>query len=186
MVQVDVFWSYGLASGLTLAASQSLKKTKTPWEHPCLRAILLWFALAFTPSGMYLLWEFPAWETMFVASDHSSIPGWIVALFAVTNIACPILGYYVTFSLIRMNCLWAARLQPLWSHCAMFLILFVGWDGTGLKRFTYSGSGAEFAQGVHYPWTAFFFSPVFYTLLGMAVILVPSYVLALLHLLKKR
>ena len=185
MVQVDIFWSYGLAAGLTLASRGSLKKTKTPWRHPCLLPILLWFALAFVPSGMYLLWEFPAWETMFVAHDHHSIPGWIVALFAIANIACPLLGYYVTYSLIRSGRSLAARLQPLWAHLAMFFILFVGRDGTGLRRFTYSGTGEEFAQGVKYPWTEFFHSPVFTTLLGMAALLIPTYVLLLLYLLRK-
>ena len=185
MVQVDVFWSYGLASGLALASRKSLQQAATPWGHPGLLYTLLWFALAFAPSGMYLLWEFPAWETMFVARDHNSIPGWIVVLFAITNIACPILGYYITGSLIQKGSFRAAYLQPVWSHLVMLFILLVGWDGTGLQRFTYSGTGEEFAQGVPYFWTDFFSSPVFYTLLAMGVVLVPSYTMVLLYLRKR-
>ena len=80
MVQVDVFWSYGLASGLALASSK--QKASHPFRNPGMVWTLLWFGLAFAPSGMYLLWAFPSWETMFVAQGHQHIPPWIVALFA--------------------------------------------------------------------------------------------------------
>jgi hypothetical protein len=176
MVQVDIFWSYGLASGLALAASKHLKKEKNPWKNEYFVLTLLWVAILFAPSGMYLLWEFPSWETMFVARGHADIPGWLVALFGATNITQGVLGFYVTWRLLRSGKELAAKMQTVWSHVAMLLVLAVGWDGTAWKRFTYSGTGQDWAAGVELPWTGFFTSPVFYTLLGMSVFFVPSYV----------
>lgn len=175
MVQVDIFWSYGLAAGLTIAARRHLKKEPKPFDNPYFTAIMLWTALVFAPSGIYLLWAFPDWETMFVARNHHDIPAWVACAFAATNITQAILGYYVTYRLIRAGKDRAATLQTVWSHGAMLWILAIGWDGTGWKRFTYSGTGTEWADGVVYPWTGFFSSSVFYTLLGMGVVFIPTY-----------
>lgn len=175
MVQVDVFWSYGLASGLALAAKPRLKATRDPWSNVAFAWTLLWIAALFAPSGVYLLWAFPGWETMFVASTHESIPAWLVCLFAVTNVTQGVLGYYVTYRCLRAGRDGLAKFQTIWSHAAMFFILFFGWDGSGWKRFTYAGTGVEWHAGVAYDWTAFFSSPVFYTLLAMGVPLIPTY-----------
>ena len=56
MVQVDVFWSYGLSSGLALAASSELKKESSFWRNPYFALSLIWTGLFFAPSGIYLLW----------------------------------------------------------------------------------------------------------------------------------
>ncbi len=175
MVQVDVFWSYGLASGLALSARRQLKEEKNPWVNKHFIATILWIALVFAPSGMYLLWAFPYWETMFVATTHKDIPAWLTTIFAATNITQGILGYYVTYRLIRAGKDRAATLQTVWSHAAMIFILVFGWDGSGLTRFLYPGTGEEWAAGVAYPYSAWFSSPVFYALAGMAVVFVPTY-----------
>lgn len=175
MVQVDVFWSYGLASGLALAAKRQLKEEKSPWVNKYFIATMLWTACVFAPSGAYLLWAFPYWETMFVARTHTSIPAWLTAAFSLTNITQAWLGYYVTYRLIQAGKDRLAAFQTIWSHAAMLFILVIGWDGTGLKRFLYAGTGDEWYAGVPYEWTAWFSSPVFYALLGMAVVFIPSY-----------
>ena len=175
MVQVDIFWSYGLASGLTLAAGNKVRVAERPFSTGACAAIMLWIAALFAPSGMYLLWQFPSWETMFVAQTHASIPAWLVAVFAATNVTQGALGYYVTWWCLRRGKTRAALLQPVWSHAAMLFVLLFGWDGTGFRRFTYSGTAVEFASGISYPWTAFFQSPVFFTLIGMGAVLVPTY-----------
>ena len=175
MVQVDIFWTYGLASGLALAASHKLKNEKNTWANPYFPVILMWICFLFAPSGGYLLWEFPSWETMFLAKNHESLPGWLVFLFASTNSALGVLGYYVTYRLIRKEKLFLAKFQTIWSHFCMLFILIVGWDGTGFKRFTYTGTYEEFVTGIHYPITNFFSSPVFYTLLVMGLVLIPTY-----------
>ncbi len=176
MVQVDVFWSYGLNAGLALAASTALKKETTFWKSPIFTLSLLWTAIFFAPSGIYLLWDNPGWETMFVARNHESLPAWLVCIFAATNITQGILGFWVTYHFIRKGNQKAARLQTIWSHLAMLFVLVVGWDGTGYKRFFYAGTGEEWHTGIEYAIPDFFTSRMFFTLISMGVILVPTYI----------
>src|SRR5687767_4244632 len=133
MVQVDIFWSYGLAAGLTLAAKSRIQRDPKPFTNEHFLGVIGWIALFFAPSGLYLLWEFPYWETMFLAREHRDIPTWLVVLFGITNITQGILGYWVTWKLLRQGRNLAAVLQPIWSHAAMFTILTFGWDGSGWK-----------------------------------------------------
>ncbi len=51
MVQVDAFWSYGLASGLTLAAGEKVRSEKEFWGNKYPVDILLWIGALFAPSG---------------------------------------------------------------------------------------------------------------------------------------
>lgn len=185
MVQVDVFWSYGLSAGLALAAHKTLKKAPSFWKTPAFTLALMWSACIFAPSGLYLLWAFPEWETMFVARDHSSIPAWLTALFGLTNITQGMLGFYVTAHFIRSGKMFAAKMQTIWSHAAMFFILVFGWDGTGYKRFFYPGTGPEWHSQVEYPLSAFFSAPIFFALLGMGVFFVPSYLWLIAYLRKQ-
>jgi hypothetical protein len=185
MVQVDVFWSYGLNAGLALAATKMLKKESSFWKNPAFTLALLWTAIIFAPSGIYLLWNNPGWETMFVARNHASIPTWLVCLFSVTNITQGILGFYITYYFIRKGNQKAAIMQTVWSHLAMLFILVVGWDGTGYKRFFYAGIGEEWHTGVEYPISAFFSAEIFYTLLGLGVFFIPTY-FGLINYLRKQ
>jgi hypothetical protein len=175
MVQVDVFWSYGLSAGLALAGHKKIKKAPAWWDNRPFLFTVLWTALIFAPSGIYLLWSNPGWETMFVARNHESIPAWLVTVFTFTNVTQGILGFFVTAHFIRSNRWNAALWQPIWSHLAMFFILIFGWDGTGYRRFLYPGTGEEWHTGIEYPLTQFFSSSIFYALLGLGVVFVPTY-----------
>lgn len=176
MVQVDVFWSYGLNAGLAIAAQGSLRNEERWFESKSFLMALLWTAALFAPSGAFLLWINPGWETMFVAQDHASIPAWLVALFAMTNVTQGVLGFGVTARLIRAGKMTAAWWQALGAHLAMFFILIVGWDGTGYRRFFYAGNGEQWHQGQEFAFVEFFSSTIFYSLLGLGVILVPTYI----------
>lgn len=184
MVQVDVFWSYGLSAGLALAGHKTIKSAPSWWDNKAFLFTTLWTALIFAPSGVFLLWSFPGWETMFVATNHASIPAWLVTLFALTNVTQGILGFYITAKLVRADKWRAAAWQPIWSHAAMLFILAVGWDGTGYRRFLYAGTGEEWHSGVHYDLSAFFTGPVFFSLLGLGVVFLPTYFGLVKHLLK--
>ncbi len=179
MVQVDIFWSYGLSAGLALAAAPHLKKEPSFWKNPYFTLAILWTALVFAPSGMYLLWQFPGWETMFLAKDHRSIPAWLTMLFSLTNISQGVLGFYMTWYFIRKGNQTAAIMQTIGAHLAMLYILVFGWDGTGYKRFFYAGTAEDWHNGVIYPISDFFSAEIFYTLLGMGVVFIPSYYLLL-------
>ena len=175
MVQVDIFWSYGLGAGLALAGQTKLKQSRSWWESEAFLLNIIWTACVFAPSGVYLLWSFPGWETMFVATNHASIPAWLVTLFALTNVTQSVLGFAVTAHFLKVGRKSAAIWQTVWSHLAMLFILVVGWDGTGFRRFLYAGTGEEWHAGVQYPWTDFFSGNVFYALLLLGVFFIPSY-----------
>jgi hypothetical protein len=191
LVEVDVFWAYGLGAGFAVAAThQMARSTDRPsgaaergWQRyfssPYFTVTVLYCALLFAPSGAYLLWAFPDWETMQVARDHASLPAWLVTLFAITNVSQGIVGYWVTAKLIRAGRRYAAFLQVGLAYFGMFFILVHGWDGRGYQRF-FSADRAVFASWPHDPafgdaldragrWLT---SPVALTLAGMSVIVV--------------
>lgn len=176
MVQVDVFWSYGLSAGLALAGKKVIEKAPNWWDNKPFLFSVIWTATVFAPSGIFLLWTNPGWETMFVATNYASLPPWLVTLFALTNVTQGILGFYVTAKFIRAGKWGLAVAQTVWSHIAMLAILIFGWDGTGYQRFFYAGTGEEWHSGVQYPLSAFFSSPIFYALLGLGVFFLPSYI----------
>ncbi len=184
MVQVDIFWSYGLSAGLALAGQKTIKTSLRWWDNHGFILTLLWISCIFAPSGLYLLWQFPGWETMFVASVHTEIPAWLVTIFGLTNVTQGILGFYITAHFLRAGRHRAAIIQTIWSHVAMLFILVFGWDGSGYRRFFYAGSGLEWHQGIQYNLSQFFSAPIFYTLLGLGVVFIPTY-FGLVHWLRR-
>jgi hypothetical protein len=184
MVQVDVFWSYAIGAGFAVAAGRQLKAQLHPeespptaagdarpdlWTDPYLVRTLLFCALLFAPSGLYLLWNFPSWETMH-AGDRS-LPAWLVTVFAVTNVTQGLLGYLVVKTLIRRGRGYLGYLQLVAGYFAMFFILVFGWDGKGYQRF-FSATQQDFATW-HGNWVAFLTSDVAITLAVMGVVLLP-------------
>ncbi|WP_345651943.1 hypothetical protein [Streptomyces siamensis] len=187
MVQVDVFWSYGIgASFATAAAYRLANRPGSPhhrvlrWSDPYLMGTVLYCSLLFAPSGVWLLWGFPDWETMQVARGHEVLPAWLVALFAATNVSQGLLGYWVAARLIAAGRVYAAFLQAGVGYLGMFFILVHGWDGRGYQRF-FSADRKTFAAWPEHPgfgqaltrvgdWLS---SPVALTLYGMGAVLVP-------------
>ncbi|MCJ8170261.1 hypothetical protein [Atopomonas sediminilitoris] len=175
MVQVDVFWSYGLGAGFALAAARQLAAAPAGeklLDNPFFSRTLLYLALLFGPSGMILLWQFPDWETMQVARQLTDLPTWLGVGFAVTNITQGILGFYLCRALIRQGRSYQAFWHLLLAYFGMLFILVHGWDGLGYQRFL-SADHQVFAQwhwGLALEW---FFSPVALTLYAMGAILLP-------------
>lgn len=165
MVQVDVFWSYAIGAGCGVAAV-----TPTAAPERRLTATVLFLGCVFAPSGAWLLWRFPSWETMHAATGPADLPGWLVAGFALTNVSQGFFGYVVAQSLWRRGHRYLAWLQMPLGYLAMFFILAYGWDGTGYRRFFSAGSdwraGPLDVRG-------FLTSDVALTLYAMAVVLVP-------------
>lgn len=174
MVQVDVFWAYGIGASFATAASHQLAgslRVKLK-DDPLLVATVLYCGLLFAPSGAWLLWGFPDWETMQVAQSHGSLPAWLVALFAATNVSQGILGYWVARRLIQRGWTYAAYLQAGLGYLGMFFILVHGWDGRGYQRFL-SPDRAAFASWQPADVGRWFGSPVALTLYGMGLVLIP-------------
>ncbi|MBF6176582.1 hypothetical protein [Nocardia blacklockiae] len=91
--------------------------------------------MLFAPSGVYLLWAYPEWETMQVADGHSSQPAWLVTVFVITNVTQGVLGYRVGQLLISSGHRYVAFLRAGVAYFAMFFILVHVWDGRGYQRF---------------------------------------------------
>jgi hypothetical protein len=175
MVQVDVFWSYGLGSGFAVAASRQLLKAKREGkgsllESPYFTRTLLFLSLVFVPSGSALLWAFPSWETMHAGTRE--LPAWLVTAFVVTNVSQGILGFLVSYWLLLKRRLYASYLQMYVAYFFMFFILVHGWDGTGYRRF-FSATPEAFAAWSPSNVAAWFASPVAITLYLFAPLLVP-------------
>jgi hypothetical protein len=167
MVQVDVFWSYGLGSTLAVASSRQLLARL---REPYLLRTVLFLALVFAPSGIYLVWEFPSWETMHVGDRD--MPGWLIATFAITNVTQGLLGFFVVERLLAAGRSYLAYLQILVGYFGMFFILVHGWDGKGYQRF-FSPTEADF-RSWDGDWSAWLTSDVALTLLAMGAVLVPT------------
>ncbi len=199
MVQVDVFWSFALGAGFASAASRQIRKADEEGgyrmtEDPYFVKNLLYLACLFAPSGIYLLWQFTGWETMYFWTGQVKtglyhyervLPAWLVTLFAITNVTQGILGYWWASVYARRNQLFRAHLLWIAGYFCMFFILVHGWDGHGYVRFftrdlaqwdaTFDAStGAvthEFGPLMALKWAVF--APVAWTLYVMGVIMLP-------------
>ena len=197
MVQVDVFWSYGLGASMALAAGRQLKARReqaaaTPpadrlpgdpadpgslWRNPFFLKTILYAALLFAPSGAYLLWNFPDWETM--QAGTRDLPAWLVVCFAITNVTQAMLGFWVVERLMVAGGRYAALLQVPLAYLGMFFILVHGWDGTGWRRF-FSPDAAHY-RAWDGDWARWLTSDVALTLAAMGAVLLPVLFTALVR-----
>ncbi|AOP32492.1 hypothetical protein A0128_00520 [Leptospira tipperaryensis] len=191
MVQVDVFWAYGLGAGFAMAASRQIKKIqtssdsspaalkevegkneKTPfWKTTYFLINVLFLSLVFGPSGLYLVWQFTNWETM--QALDKSMPGWLVTLFGFTNVSQGILAFWIVWKLLERSKAFFGFLQVMLGYFGMFFILVHGWDGEGYKRF-FSATREEYLN--NWSWNtalSWLTSDVAITLYVMGVIMIP-------------
>ena len=137
MVQVDVFWGYGLGASLAIASGTQLAESREPFYTRYFVQTVLFLSLFWAPTGMLLLLKHPSWETMQAADSLSSISPWLVLSFGITNITQGILGFWIGQKLMaKGDYLWA-NLNWIFGYYGMFFILLYGWDGLGYDRFLY-------------------------------------------------
>jgi hypothetical protein len=200
VVQVDVFWAYALGAGFSMSAFRQLKKMgeksdqdknetqrkrNSLFENLYFVKSLLYIAVLFVPSGAYLLWGFPSWETMHVGT-YETIPAWIVALFVGTIPLMFIFGFWSVYRLVKAGKFYFASLQPFLGYFFMFFILVNGWDRMGYQRFfsatrdNFLSWPTDFGEQIAAA-KAWLISDVALTLYGMGVILIP----VLLYMLTK-
>jgi hypothetical protein len=235
MVQVDVFWSFGLGAGFALASSRQLRlrqqlrardagsedarraalagetgewngsadrqraalatppvatngagaasaRSRAGWgadfsdllQNRFMLQNILYAALLFAPSGIYLLWGFTNWETM--QAGTKAMPAWLIVLFAITNVTQAVLGFWVVERLAVRGRQYLGLLAAWAGYFGMFFILVNGWDKTGWHRF-FSEDRADFLTWSSQPAldqvTHWLTSDVALTLYGMGVILIP-------------
>jgi hypothetical protein len=150
MVEVDVFWAYGIGASCATAAGKRLAAAERPFETSYFVKTLLLLSLVWAPTGLLLLLRHPSWETMQAASSFSALPPWLVLGFGITNVTQGILGFWVTTRLLRSGRAYLAHLNWMLGYFGMFFVLLHGWDGLGYDRFLYDRDvfgGAAWAPG---------------------------------------
>lgn len=192
MVQVDVFWAYGIGASLALASGVQLRHAPHPLHSRYFVGTLLLLSLVWAPTGMWLLLRHTSWETMQVADSWADLPHALVLGFGITNITQGILGYWVGIKLMRAGQFHAANLNWMAGYFGMFFILVYGWDGLGFDRFFYDrdalagapawtpGAGATLQNLVPVALT-FMFKPVGVTLLICGAVLIPTLTVLMLR-----
>ena len=176
MVQVDVIWSYAFGASFAAASARTLQKSEDKFHNKVFTRLLLFLAVLFAPSGVWLLSAFPRWETMQVANQIADLPPWLMTAFAVTNITQGIVGYYVGYRLVKKGLYYAANVNVAASWTLFWFVLVSGWDTTGWQRFLYDGTmnnDIPWSPGMHQG-LAFFTGHVFQTLAGMGVFFAPA------------
>jgi len=173
MIEVDVFWSFSFGALFAATSAGSLRNEKTFWLTPSFVYNLLFLSLVFAPSGLFLLWDNPGWESMFLLGDKNEIHAILPTVFAFTNVLLGIIGYYMTYRKIRSYPK-GARLpmsyHKYWIHAYS---CFTAILGMGYNRFMYPSDYKAWNAGVTFPLTDFFSSRMCFTLLSMGVILIP-------------
>ncbi|KAG0347304.1 hypothetical protein BG004_008046 [Podila humilis] len=174
MIEVDVFWSFSFGALFAACSAGSLKHADTFWNTPSFVYNLVFLSLIFAPSGLYLLWDNPGWESMYVLGDKNEIHAILPTVFAFTNVLLGIIGYYVTYQKIRQHRhepVLSTKIHKYWVHA---YTCFCAILGLGYNRFMYPSDWVEWRAGVVYPLTAFFTSRILFTLLAMGVVLLPA------------
>ncbi|XP_070553917.1 uncharacterized protein [Ptychodera flava] len=166
MIEVDIFWSFAMGACFAACASEALKREHSALVNKYFIYCVLYLSLVFAPSGVYLLWGYTGWETMFFF-DRSLHPIW-PCLFACTNVSQGVLGFILVCKLVHNGKEATAHAVWTMSYTCMFAILTLGYD-----RFLYAGTLEEWRAGKKYPLTDFFYCEVFYTLLVMAIFVLP-------------
>ncbi|KAF9287418.1 hypothetical protein BGZ68_001853 [Mortierella alpina] len=174
MIEVDVFWSFSFGALFAACSAGSLKNQDQFWSTPSFVYSLLFLSLIFAPSGLYLLWDNPGWESMFVLGDKNEIHAILPTVFAFTNVLLGIIGYYVTYRKIRKHrndAQLPMSYHKYWIHA---YTCFCAILGMGYNRFMYPSDYVAWRAGVSYPLESFFTSRIFFTLLSMGVVLLPA------------
>ncbi len=175
MVQVDVIWSYAFGASFAAASARQLADEPKVFNNRHFIRLLVYLSVLFGPSGLFLLWAFPRWETMQVAQSLADIPPWLVTIFGVTNVTQGIIGYYIGYRFARQREFYKANLNWYLAWIVFWFVLACGWDTTGWQRFLYDpilNDGVPWTPG-HHNGIWFFFGPVFLSLCVMGVFFGP-------------
>ena len=92
MLQCNIFWSFGIGASLAICASEGIRKCDQAVVNKYFIYTALYLGGFFVPFTLFLLWEYPDWETNF--QHEKSLHGIWVAYFAFTNLMSGLLGFY--------------------------------------------------------------------------------------------
>jgi len=137
MLQVDIFWVYGIGAMFATAAAQQLKRAKSMLETKYFSALLIYLSLIFVPEAIWLTWSFPHWESMHVYSSLTEIPTHVVVTFILLDFLIAMIGFWVAYRCIKVGREYLAHVQWFAGYLAFFFILTNGWDCLAWQRFSW-------------------------------------------------
>ncbi|MEU7650052.1 hypothetical protein [Streptomyces huasconensis] len=155
-IQAALFWAYAAGATSALAAGRQLQvwerinagegpRTRSRAANPYLALTALFAAVLMVPTGLFLLWQNPAWATMHVAEGHEDVWADFVLCYAGGIPVAAVLGFLVAQALVLAGAGYWAYLQCVGGYFLLFGMLVHGWDGRGYQRFLSPGVG-DFAE----------------------------------------
>ncbi|WP_399922661.1 hypothetical protein [Streptomyces kanamyceticus] len=150
-IQAALFWAYAIGATFALCAGRQLQvwerinagegpRTRSRAANPYLALTALFAAVLMVPTGLFLLWQNPAWATMHVAAGHEDVWAGFVLGYAGGIPVAAILGFLVAQALVLAGAGYWAYLQCAGGYFLLFGTLVHGWDGRGYERFLSPGT----------------------------------------------
>ncbi|MEU7577852.1 hypothetical protein AB0B50_09655 [Streptomyces sp. NPDC041068] len=150
-IQAALFWAYAIGATFAVSAGRQLQvwerinagegpRTRSRAANPYLALTALFAAVLMVPTGLFLLWQNPAWATMHVAEGHEGVWAGFVLFYAGGIPAAAILGFLVAQALVLVGAGYWAYLQCVGGYFLLFGTLIHGWDGSGYERFLSPGA----------------------------------------------
>ncbi|MEU6126006.1 hypothetical protein [Streptomyces sp. NPDC047123] len=155
-IQAALFWAYAIGATFALSAGRQLQvwerinagegpRTRSRAANPYLALTAFFAAVLMVPTGLFLLWQNPAWSTMHVADGHDGVWAGFVLFYAGGIPVAAIVGFLVAQGLVLVGAGYWAYLQCVGGYFLLFGTLIHGWDGTGYRRFLSPRAG-DFAD----------------------------------------
>ncbi|MFE6165097.1 hypothetical protein ACFQ7F_40000 [Streptomyces sp. NPDC056486] len=150
-IQAALFWAYAIGATFALSAGRQLQvwerinagegpRTRSRAANPYLALTTLFAAVLMVPTGLFLLWQNPAWATMHVADGHDGVWAGFVLFYAGGIPVAAIIGFLVAQALVLVGAGYWAYLSCVGGYFLLFGTLFHGWDGRGYERFLSPGA----------------------------------------------
>ncbi|WP_330295312.1 hypothetical protein [Streptomyces sp. NBC_00503] len=144
-VQAAPLWAYAIGATFAVAAGRQLQwwersvqgegvRTRSRAANPYLALTLLYAALLPAPTGVYLLWQNPAWATMQVARDHDGVWAGFALFYVASVVVGALLGFLAARLFVLVGAGYWGYLQAVAGYFLLFFTLIHGWDGTGYQR----------------------------------------------------
>lgn len=144
-VQAAPLWAYAVGATFAVAAGRQLQwwersvrgegvRTRSRAANPYLALTLLYAALLPAPTGVYLLWQNPAWATMHVARDHDGVWAGFALFYVASVVVGALLGFLAARLFVLVGAGYWGYLQAVAGYFLLFFTLIHGWDGTGYER----------------------------------------------------
>jgi hypothetical protein len=141
MVQIDIPWAFLIGSTLADADHVELRLERSAVKSTSFLAGLAFVTILFNPSGMYLLWRYAGWETMYWLGERD-VTAMVPTLFLAVLSVMYALGFVFGHRKLRQN----QRRSLRWINTVVSLAILL-FLAVSYRRFLFVGTYQEFAAG---------------------------------------